>query len=227
MSNNIENKKSKKKPADALEGVNLERFIYKVMEESNTDLLERNMMIITLGITTGYRLQDITDLTIGKIRESLDQGYFLLQEKKQLKSWETYKVKYPKSNRKKPEPRIAEIENNLEMKLRKFVKGKKNSEYAFKAYRSNDFIKPESFSEFMTDTAKKIGLKNISGHSLRKTYATKIWNESKDLDYVRRKLGHKSIEVTRRYLGLQNKESKIGAKMADKLISFMKNLDFF
>ena len=64
---------------------------------------------------------------------------------------------------------------------------------------------------------KSIGLKNISGHSLRKTFATKIYEESgRDLEQVRIALNHQSIEETKRYLGLKNKMIKDSFKIADK-----------
>ena len=62
-----------------------------------------------------------------------------------------------------------------------------------------------------------MGLKNISGHSLRKTYATKIYEESnKDLEQVRVALNHQSIEETKRYLGIKEKMKIDAALIADE-----------
>ena len=40
-----------------------------------------------------------------------------------------------------------------------------------------------------------------SSHSLRRRFATKIYNETKDLRAVQQLLGHTSLDVTQRYIG--------------------------
>lgn len=51
-----------------------------------------------------------------------------------------------------------------------------------------------------------LGLEDISSHSFRKYYATQIYiNNGYDIELVRHLLQHSSIEVTRKYIGIQSK----------------------
>lgn len=178
---------------------------------------DRNMMLFILARATGYRMGDIVNLTIGEIKNALENGYFLIQESKQYEQWKSNLAKYP--NRKKPDKREAIIGHALEKYLRDYCKGKKRSEFAFPSNKGggNESISQKAFSEILSDVGKRIGLKNISGHSPRKTFATKIYEESgRDLEQVRIALNHQSIEETKRYLGLKEKMKKDSFKIADK-----------
>lgn len=178
---------------------------------------ERNLMLFILARATGYRMGDLVSLTIGEIKEALEHGYFSIQESKQYEQWKTNLTKYP--NRKKPDKRDAIIGNELERYLRDYIKGKRRSEFAFPSNKGggNEAISQKAFSEILSEVGKRIGLKNISGHSPRKTFATKIYDESgKDLEQVRIALNHQSIEETKRYLGLKEKMIKDSFKIADK-----------
>ena len=192
-----------------------EKFKEKLVEYSESNK-ERNLMLFILGRTTGYRLGDLVGLTIGQLKDALENGYFNIQESKQYEQWKTNLSKNP--NKKKPEPREAPIGKNLEKYLRQYCKCKKRSDYAFTSNKGggNENISQKAFSAILSEVGKIIGLKNISGHSLRKTYATKIYEESnKDLEQTRVALNHQSIEETKRYLGIKEKMKINAALIAD------------
>ena len=109
---------------------------------------------------------------------------------------------HPNSLKKRPLPREVPLNKNLKALLKNYVKNKNNSEYAFKSNKGNKYITQKSYSKILTEVGKELGLENISGHSLRKTYAHRLYNWKNDVEYVRRALGHTSIETTKRYLGL-------------------------
>src|SRR5471030_552185 len=98
-----------------------EKFKEKLTEYSDRNK-ERNLMLFILGRATGYRLGDIVGLTIGQIKDALDNGCFTIQESKQYEQWKTNLTKYPK--KKKPETRVALIGKNLEKYLRQYCKDK-------------------------------------------------------------------------------------------------------
>jgi integrase len=192
-----------------------EKFKEKLAESSEKNK-ERNLMLVILDKATGYRLGDIVGLTIGQIKDALDSQCFVIQESKQYEQWKTNLIKNP--NKKKPLPRETPIGKNLERYLREYCRNKKRSEYAFQSCKGNgnEHITQKSFSAILTEVGKSIGLKNISGHSLRKTYATKIYEESKhDLEQVRVALNHQSVEETKRYLGIKEKMRINAALIAD------------
>lgn len=203
----------KKVPANSIPEKSYSRFKYK-LEELSKEYPERNLMIFYLGIATGYRTQDIVDLTIGQIKEALEDERFIIQEKKQYKAWETHMKKYPNSKKKKPLPREVLIKPNLKKLLKEYIKCKNKSEYAF-ASNKDEYISAKSYSEILTKIGKSLNLKNISGHSMRKTYAHRLWEVKRDLEYVRIALGHTNIETTKRYLGLNDEIKDDAAGITD------------
>lgn len=193
------------------------RFKYKLEEESDKNK-DRNLMLFLLGVATGYRTQDLVNLTIGDIKEAVNNNKFIIQEQKQYNAWKTHMRKYPKSNKKKPPPRETPIGNNLKKVLKEYVKNKANSEYAFKSNKGNSYITQKSYSKILTKVGSELGLKNISGHSMRKTYAHRLYEATKDVEYVRIALGHTNIETTKRYLGLNHEVKEEAALIADDKI---------
>lgn len=210
---------SKKKPSKPIPETHYERFKYR-LEELSGEWAERNITLFLLDIATGYRIQDVIDLTIADIQEALKNGYFEIQEKKQFNAWKTHMRKYPKSLKKMPEKRQHDIVPLLEMILKKYIKCKKKSEFAFHSQKfdGSKHISAKAYTDILKKVAddKEINLKNITGHSLRKTYARRLYEETKDLNYVRIALGHKSVELTKRYLGIDDEVKESAAKIAGR-----------
>lgn len=207
----------KKRPAKPILESHYERFKYR-LEEISGEWAERNLTLFLLDIATGYRIQDVVDLTVAEINTAIENGYFEIQEKKQYNAWKTHIKKNPKSKRKAPEKRKHDIVPQLETVLRKYIKGKKKSEYAFPSQKGNGsmHISAKAYSDILKKVAedKEINLKNITGHSLRKTYARRLYEATNDLEYVRIALGHLSIEVTKKYLGLDDEVKECVARIA-------------
>ena len=198
----------KKVPANPIPEKYYDRFKYR-LEEMSKKYPERNLMIFYIGVATGYRTQDIVDLTIGQVKEAIEDERFLIQEKKQYEAWVTHMIRYPNSKKKQPLQREVIIKPKLRKLLKDYIKGKSKSEYAFISNKE-EHITAKSYSDILKSIGKSLGLKNISGHSMRKTYAHRLWDAKRDLEYVRIALGHTNIETTKRYLGL-NSEIKADA----------------
>ena len=207
--------RKKKVPALPIQERDYNRFKYK-LEEISKDCPERNLMIFYIGVATGYRLVDYVGLTIGELKEFLDEDKFIIQESKQYNAWKTHIANNPNSKRKPPAPRESIIQTNLRKKIKEYVKGKKNSEYAFESEKyPGEPITPKTYSAILKKVGEELGLKHITGHSLRKTYAQRLWQEKRDLEFVRKSLGHKSIETTKHYLGLDNEIKEDASRIAD------------
>lgn len=206
-----------KKPAKPIPESHYERFKCR-LEELSGEWSDRNLTLFLLGVATGYRMQDLVDLTIADIKVALENGKLEIQEKKQYNAWKTHMRKYPKLLRAVPEKREHDIVPQLETVLKKYIKGKKNSEYAFPSQKfgGSMHISAKAYSDILKKVAEdnEIRLKGISGHSLRKTYGRRLYEFKHDLEYVRIALGHKSVEVTKRYLGLEDDVKEDAAKIA-------------
>lgn len=204
----------KKEPAEPIPEDKYKMFKYK-LEEEHEKFSERNLTLFLLGVATGYRTEDIVDLTVGDIREALKNDYFEIQEKKQYKRWHNEKLKNPLYNKKIPSKRKAFIKANLKQLLKQYVRNKKNSEYAFPSNKGISNIKADSYSKILTQIGKDLGIEHISGHSMRKTYANRLWENTHDIEYVRKALGHKSIETTKLYLGFNRRDIESAAETTD------------
>lgn len=201
-----------KEPSEPIPEDKYFNFKYRI-EEMSKKYPERNLMLFQLGVATGYRTEDLVCLTIGEIKEAIENGYFKIQEQKQFKSWK--KKKNNKiCNTKRPDKRQAEIKSNLRKLLKEYIKGKNRSEYAFKSNKG-EHISAKSYSEFLADVGKDLKIEHIGGHSMRKTYAMRLYEATGDLNYVRECLGHKNIETTKLYLGFTKKDREEAAKITD------------
>ena len=161
---------------------------------------ERNYILFILGIGTGYRAGDLVKLKVRDIKVALDNGYFEILEGKKVNSKNIRKENI--------KPRIVKVIYNLEVILRKYIKNKRDYEYLFQSRKGrNQHINVKRVTEILKEAANEFGLRNITAHSLRKTYAHKIFVESDyNITLVKEMLGHSSIEETKVYLGL-NRET--------------------
>lgn len=158
----------------------------------------RNYILFLIGITTGYRAGDLVGLKVRDAKEAIRHGYFLIQEGKKYNS-----RNIRKKNRK---PRQAEILPKVARELKLYIKDKRDYEWLFPS-RKGGAIGVQAISNILKDAAAYFGIKGITAHSMRKTYAYKIYMDSgKDVVAVKELLGHASIEETKLYLGLDREK---------------------
>ena len=171
---------------------------------------ERDYVLFVLGIATGYRAGDLVLLQVRDIKEALRVGYFEILEGKKKNS-----KNIRKSNIK---PRRAFIVEKLEKILKSYIKGKKDYDYMFPS-RKGDHIGVPRVTTILSEAGNRFGLKNITAHSMRKTYAYQLWvdNDFNTL-LIKELLGHSSIEETKRYLGLDVGVYKDCVKSLNSLI---------
>lgn len=154
----------------------------------------RNYMLFILGIATGYRAGDLVKLKVRDIKNSLDTGYFIIMEGKKLNS-----KNIREKNRK---PRKVIIIKNLRIKLKEYIQELNDYDYMFPS-RKGGHIQVKRVSEILKEAANYFGIIKISAHSMRKTYAYRIYEKNgHDLLAIKEMLGHSSIEETKVYLGL-------------------------
>lgn len=157
---------------------------------------ERDYVLFVLGIVTGYRAGDLVELKVRDIKEALDYGYFVIMENKKEN---TKNIR--KENMK---PRQVKVVVKLQKILKKYIANMKDYEYLFQSRKGeNNHILVSHVSRILKEAGEKFKLHNISAHSMRKTYAYKIYVESEfNIVAVKEMLGHSSVEITKLYLGL-------------------------
>lgn len=234
-------KKRNKKPARVITKGDVLDIREYLMESKNEYKRTRDVMLFNIAIATGYRMQDLVDLKIRDLRHFLDEGYFIITEKKKVNALKAKLVgkkdKFDKDDalvskeeilNKKVEPRKVEILSGLRPLIEEYIKGKKGRAYAFMSIKCKkedleegkaSHITRESFSKIIKKAGQEACKKeNISGHSLRKCFARTIYDgNDKDLETVRKALGHTSIEVTKRYLGLDEEQEHEALQVVNTL----------
>lgn len=162
---------------------------------------ERDYVLFMLGIMTGYRAGDLVSLKVRDIKEALEVGKFIILESKKKNS--------NNIKEKNKRPRKAEIIPELDKILREYIRNKSDYEYMFPSRKGNSYINVERVSKILKEAAIFFNMKNITAHSMRKTYAYTIYiNNDKDLLTVKELLGHSSINETKAYLGLDEELKK-------------------
>lgn len=197
---------SKKKPAKPIKDESLVLDIQDYLRYKN----ERNYLLFIVGIATGYRAGDLVRLKVRDAKDALKDGYFTILEGKKVN---TRNIK--KENIK---PRVVPIVDKLKKILKDYIKDKKDYECLFPSRKGiNKPINVSRVSAILEEAGKYFGLSNISAHSMRKTYAYKIYIESgNNIDVVKEMLGQSSREITKRYLGLDRElYDKYSTKLND------------
>lgn len=196
--------KRKKRPARPIKDIQKVLDIQDYLRYKN----ERDYVLFVLGISTGYRAGDLVKLQVRDVKEALRSGYFLILESK--------KVNTRNIRKENIKPREVKIVSKLEKVLKDYIKDKKDYEYLFKSRKGNNqHITVTHVSRILKQAGEEFNLVDISAHSMRKTYAYTIYTESDhDIVAVKEMLGHSSIEITKRYLGLDKETYE---KYSDKL----------
>lgn len=173
---------------------------------------ERDYVLFLLGVTTGYRAGDLVKLKVRDVRESLRRGEFTIYEGKKMNS-----KNIKQRNRK---PRTVEIRPKVAKLLKDYIKDKKDYEYVFQSRKGiNQHIGVQAVSNILKEAGEYFRLYDITAHSMRKTYAYKIYLESdKDIVAVKELLGHRSIEETKRYIGLDKEKYHQYSKSLDDFV---------
>lgn len=175
--------------------------LLRYLKERNT----RNYILILFGMCTGLRIGDIVSLKFKDVVEVVNKNGV---EKIKAKEW--IKV----IEEKRDYNRSLWLDSFVREEIEDYAKGKELHEFIFlsnKKKYGNRPLTPRSVGRIIKSAAKAVGIKeNVATHSLRKTFARQIYDAHDDKSYalelVRKILGHKSVDVTRRYLGIDKEE---------------------
>lgn len=63
-----------------------------------------------------------------------------------------------------------------------------------------DYLAADSLQSYITRLYRKAGIKGGSSHSGRRTFATRLYAQTKNMDVVQQLLGHDSPDCTMRYI---------------------------
>jgi integrase/recombinase XerD len=153
----------------------------------------RNKVIISLMVNTGLRVSEVSKLKGNDI--NLKEGNLRVVNGKGSKDRDL----------------VIGNRQTLEL-LREYNKVKPKSDYFFTSIFTSkkqgnkiEQISIRYLQAMIKRYSKKAGIhKNVSPHTLRHTFATEFYRETKDLETLRMILGHSDISTTQIYVTLAN-----------------------
>ena len=172
----------------------------------------RDAAIITLASNTGFRASELCSLTIGQVCLFKNGNFISIKD-----------VIF--QDTKGGKQRAVKLNSDAKKSLKKLVKvmlGRGFSEKSplFVAHqKSNGLIKSITRQRFWQIVKELAALhlndtRGISCHSFRKSFATRLYEKTKDILFVQACLGHANVTTTQKYiqssLGLFNDLDNLG-----------------
>ncbi len=160
-------------------------------EEGNS----RNYLLFVMGINTALRISDLLAIKVGDIidKKGYIKDYLHIKEQKTGRNTRIYINELVKQA----------LENYFDS-----TKAMDPDSYLFKSERSNKPLDRVRVWMMIQEWIKEAGLEGerYGTHSLRKTWGYQARNQGVSIEQISEKLGHKSVTITKRYIGINQEE---------------------
>ena len=158
----------------------------------------RNRGLFMLSVSTGGRISELLSLTIGDVYQNRRAVTDLLYDKSIVKGGEVSRaVPVNRDGRRAIEDLIGwhrEKYGKLDVKRPLFPSRNKSGSVAMNRQTAHEMLK-KAFED--------AGLNGkLATHSLRKSFAQRLYEESGDIYLVQELLGHRNVSTTQKYLGV-------------------------
>ena len=158
----------------------------------------RNRSLFMLGVSTGGRISELLSLTIGDVYQNKQPVTDLLFDKSIVKGGEVSRaVPVNIDGRNAIDELIAwhrEKYRTVASARSLFPSRNKNGRVAMNRQTAHEMLK-KAF-----ETAGLNG--KLATHSLRKSFAQRVYEESGDIYLVQELLGHRNVSTTQKYIGV-------------------------
>lgn len=149
--------------------------------------------ILLFLINTGMRAEALCEIRVNDI-ENVDDGIYIKVIDKRNKA-HRYK-----------------LNDNSIVALNKYIKYKKKymnitSGYLF-CSKKGTRIQVRDLSTQLKKLGEKVGIEGITAHKIRAAFCTILYEETKDLLFVQKAVGHNSLRTTMRYIASDKKEKE-------------------
>ena len=186
----------------------------------------RNSGLFMLGVSTGGRISELLSLRIADVYQNGTAVTDLLYDKSIVKGGETSRaVPVNVDGREAIDRLIAwhrETYQNTKADRPLFCSRQKSGTVPMHRQTAHDILK---------DAFTAAGLNGkLATHSLRKSFAQRVYEQSGDIFLVQELLGHKSVSTTQRYLGVDwasAREAVEGMALASESYRNMKTSESF
>jgi integrase len=191
--------------------INSEIYNHLIKEsEGPTYQATRTRIAICILTVTGARIGELLSLKVGQLQTLLEEGWISIDRLKRGPA--NHKAFLTPEGKKLVKARKRDFEFLFLMKDK--------DSYVFTSDRKPD--RPLGRKTFTTDVnkvtrtvSKRLPLQpNITSHSFRIGYISQLWKDTKDVEFVRQTIGHRSLNATSRYvtqMGDQERQERISS----------------
>ena len=155
----------------------------------------RNYLLFVMGVNTALRISDLLSLKVKDVIDSKGdiKTYLHVKEGKTGRTAKIY------------------LNNTVKEALNYYLnksKGIDPDSYLFKSERSNKRLDRVRTWGLIQEWTKEVDLEGerYGTHTLRKTWGYQARIQGVSIEQISEKLGHKSVTVTRRYIGISQEE---------------------
>ena len=164
----------------------------------------RNRGLFMIGVSTGGRISELLSLRIGDVYQNYQPVTDLLYDKSIVKGKSESRA-VPVNN--DGRLAIAEVVNwhrdrygDIDETRPLFPSRHKSGTVAMHRQTAHDILKTAFVSAGLNG--------KLATHSLRKSFAQRVYEQSNDIYLVQELLGHKSVSTTQRYLGVNYADAR-------------------
>ena len=164
----------------------------------------RNRGLFMLGVSTGGRISELLSLTIGDVYQNQQPVSDLLFDKSIVKGGEV--------------SRAVPVNRDGRQAIADLVAWHRERYRTSRAYRplfpsrnkrGSIAMNRQTAHEILKKAFTAAGLNGkLATHSLRKSFAQRLYEESSDIYLVQELLGHKSVATTQKYLGVNYQSAR-------------------
>ena len=173
--------------------------IHKVSEAFGGMYEIRNRSLFLIGISTGGRISELLGLTVGDVWQNGSAVSDILFEKGIVKGKDQSRAVYVNSDGRGAIEKVlgwhrATYGEKVVGGRPLFPSRKGQGAYPMRRQSAHDILKAAFVSAGLNG--------KLATHSMRKSYAQRLYHRTRDLVMVQNMLGHKSVAVTQAYLGV-------------------------
>lgn len=181
------------------------RLLIEVAEGPSYKSVRLRIALCLLAVT-GVRISELRNLKVGQLSTLLNENWIAIDRLK--KGPKSHKAYLTKEGKKLIQERSQDFAYMLVMK--------NCDSYIFTSQnRHEDILSRETLTREINNVTRQVsdqlpGQPNITSHSFRIGYISRLWKDCKDIEFVRQTIAHQSISTTSSYVqNLTDKERQI------------------
>lgn len=179
---------------------------------ASTEKGKRNVLLFTLGINTAYRISDLGRLKLSDV---------LMVSRQKVVAKERLQMKEKKTGKNNSVIISSKLRNQvMEYVREEFPEQLANQDfdtYLFPSRKGvNKPLSRQGLWLIISNAAKRVGLKNIGTHSMRKTFGYFLYSKNSiPIEIIQDLLNHSSAKETLRYIGITQEDKDTAVMSLD------------